>query len=169
MVRNTVRRTLATLCALASFLGATAVASASSRAPSGREHRFSASYAGHGQGATSGTNASGSATLRGRGRLIGRGTMSGSAHGTFTSQTCMTFSGRAVLRGQTGSLRLKARSSHACAAGGGNSVSFSGTATVTGGTATFAGARGRLSFRGTFDRATGSVKVSLSGAIRYHP
>jgi hypothetical protein len=93
--------------------------------------------------------------------------MSGSAHGTFTSQTCVTFSGRAVLRGKAGSLRLAARRAHACAAGNGNSVYFSGTATVTGGTATFAGARGRLSFRGSFDRATGSVMVSLSGVNRY--
>jgi hypothetical protein len=167
MVRKTLRRTLATLCALAAFLGATAIASATSRDLAGRGHRFSAGYTGHGQGAASGTSASGNATLRGRGRLIGRGTMSGSAHGTFTSQTCVTFSGRAVLRGRSGSLRLRARNAHACAAGGGDSVSFSGTATVTGGTATFAGARGRLSFRGTFDRATGSVKVSLSGVIRY--
>jgi hypothetical protein len=167
MVRNTLRRTLATLCALAAFLGATAIASATSRNSGGRDHRFNATYVGHGQGATSGTSASGSASLRGRGRLIGRGTMSGSADGTFTSQTCVAFSGRAVLRGQTGSLRLRARSARACAAGGSNSVSFSGTATVTGGTATFAGARGRLSFRGTFDRTTGSVKVSLSGVIRY--
>jgi hypothetical protein len=93
--------------------------------------------------------------------------MSGSAQGTFTSQTCVAFSGKAVLRGKAGSLRLRARNGQACAAGAANSVSFSGTATVTGGTATFAGARGRLSFRGTFDRATGSVKVSLSGVIRY--
>ena len=167
MVRNTLRRTLATLCALAAFLGATAIASATSRASGGRDHRFSATYAGHGQGEASGTSASGSATLRGHGRLIGRGTMSGSAHGTFTSQTCVTFSGRAALRGKVGSLRLRVRSAHACAAGSGDSVSFSGTATVTGGTATFAGARGRLSFRGRFDRATGSVTVSLSGVIRY--
>jgi hypothetical protein len=167
MVTNTLRRTLATVCALAAILGATGVASATSRAPAGRDHRFSASYIGHGQGATSGTSASGSATLRGRGRLIGRGTMSGSAHGTFTSQTCVTFSGNAVLRGKTGSLRLRARRAHACAAGGGNSVSFSGIATVAGGSGTFTGARGRLSFRGTFDKATGGVKVSLSGVIRY--
>ena len=92
--------------------------------------------------------------------------MSGSARGTFTSQTCVTFSGRAVLRGRTGSIRLRARRAHACA-GDGNSVSLSGTATVTGGTAVFAGARGRLSFRGTFDRTSRSVKVSLSGAILY--
>ena len=167
MVRNTLRRTLATLCALAAFLGATAVASASPRGSEGRDHRFSASYAGHGQGSTSGTTASGSATLRGGGRLIGRGTMSGSAHGTFTSHTCVAFGGKATLRGKTGSLRVRTRSAQACAPGSGNSVSFSGTATVTGGTAAFAGARGRLSFRGTFDRTSGGVKVSLSGVIRY--
>jgi hypothetical protein len=167
MVRNTLRRTLATLCALAAFLGGTAIASATSRSSGGRDHRFSATYVGHGQGETSGTSASGSAMLRGRGRLIGRGTMSGSADGTFTSQTCVAFSGRTVLRGKTGSLRLRAHRAQACAAAGGTSVSFSGTATVTGGTAAFAGARGRLSFRGTFDRTSGSVKVSLSGVIRY--
>jgi len=166
MVRNTFRRTLATLCALAAFLGATAVASATSRS-SGRDHRFSATYNGHGQGEASGTSASGSAALRGRGRPIGRGTMSGSAQGTFTSKTCVIFSGKAVLRGTMGSIRLRARRAHACAGGGGNSVSFSGTATVTGGTDTFGGAQGRLSFTGTFDRTTGSVKVSLSGVIRY--
>ena len=167
IVRNTLRRALATLCALAAFLGATASASATSRSSAARDHRFSASYVGHGQGEASGTSASGSATLRGRGRLIGRGTMSGSARGGFTSQTCVTFSGRAVLRGKRGSLRLRARHAHACAAGGGNAVSFSGAATVTGGTGTFAGSRGRLSFRGSFERPTGSVRVSLSGVIRY--
>jgi len=166
IVKITLRRTLATLCTLAAFLGTTAIASATSRT-SGRDHRFSANYIGHGHGETTGTSASGSATLRGRGRLIGRGTMSGSARGTFTSPTCVTFRGRVVLRGKTGSLRLRARSAQACAAGSESSVSFSGTATVTGGTRSFAGARGRLSFRGSFDRATGRVKVSLSGVIRY--
>src|SRR3954453_6857414 len=113
-VRNTLRRTLATLCALAAFLGATAVASATSHGSAGRDHRFSATYAGQGQGETSGTSASGSAKLRGRGRLIGRGTLRGSGHGTFTSQACVTFSGRAVLSGKTGSLRLVARHAQAC-------------------------------------------------------
>jgi hypothetical protein len=79
----------------------------------------------------------------------------------------VTFTGKVMLRGKTGSLRLAARRAQACAAAGGNSVTFLGTATVIGGTETFAGARGRLSFRGSFDRTTGSVKVSLSGVIRY--
>jgi hypothetical protein len=162
------RKTLlrATLCLVAAFAAVTSVA-ATSRASTGSEHRFGAAYAGHGNGQTSGTTASGSATMRGGGSLIGRGTLRGSGRGTFTSQTCVTFSGRAVLSGKKGTLRLVARRAHACAAGTGNNVSFSGTATVTGGTATFAGARGRLSFTGSFDRTNGSVKIMLSGLIRY--
>jgi hypothetical protein len=167
IVRNTLRRTLAALCALAAFLGTTAIASATARSSGGRDHRFSATYIGHGHGETSGKSASGSATLRGRRKLIGQGTMSGSASGTFTSQTCVTFNARAVLRGKTGSLRLRARGARACAVGGGSGVSFSGTASVAGGTGTFAGARGRMSFRGNFDRATGGVRLSLSGVIQY--
>ena len=66
-----------------------------------------------------------------------------------------------------GSLRLRVHRARACASGGGNSVSFSGAATVTGGTATFAGARGRVSFRGSVDRATGSVRISLIAVNRY--
>jgi hypothetical protein len=72
-----------------------------------------------------------------------------------------------VLSGTSGSLRLVARGARACAAGGGDMVAFSGRASVTGGTAAFAGARGRLSFAGTFDRASGSVRIRLSGRIQY--
>jgi hypothetical protein len=161
------RRALATLCAIAAFVGVSATASAAYRGSGGREHRFTASYAGTGHGQTAGTAASGSARLSGRGRLIGKGTLRGSGHGTFTSQTCVTFDGSAVLSGQSGSLRLVAHGAQACAPSSGEQVSFSGRATVTGGTGTFTGARGRLSFRGTFDRSTGSVRISLGGRIRY--
>jgi hypothetical protein len=161
------RRVLATVCAVAAFLGVSVTAAAAYRGSGGREHRFAATYAGTGHGRTSGTTASGSATLSGRGRLIGKGTLRGSGRGIVTSPDCVTFRGRAVLSGSTGSLRLVARGAHACTSGGGESVSISGRATVAGGTATFAGARGRLSFHGTFDRASGSVRITLSGRIRY--
>lgn len=166
-LRKTLRRALATLCVVAAVAGVTKPVYAASPGTAGTDHRFTARYAGHGHGQTSGTSASGSATMRGRGVPIGRGTLRGSGHGTFTSQTCVTFSGRAVLSGKRGTLRLVTRHAHACDASGGSNVSFSGTATVTGGTATFAGARGRLSFRGSFDKANGAVKISLSGLIRY--
>ena len=166
--RSVKRRALATLCALAAFFGVAATATATYRGSGGREHRFTATYAGTGHGQTSGTTASGSARLRGRGRLIGKGALRCAGRGTFTSPTCVTFDGAAVLSGKSGSLRLVARGARACAAASnGDLVSFSGRATVTGGTATFAGARGRLSFSGSFDRATGGVRIKLSGRIRY--
>jgi hypothetical protein len=157
---------LAALSVLAVFAGGL-VAGAATGALTGKNHRFTASYSGRGSGRADGTTASGSATLTGRGSLIGRSTLSGSARGVFTSRTCVTFSGRAELEGGKGSLRLVARHAHACAAGGGSTVSFSGTATIAGGTATFAGAQGRVSFTGSYDRQSGSVKISLSGVIRY--
>jgi hypothetical protein len=105
--------------------------------------------------------------MRGQANLLGKGTLRGSGHGTFTSQTCLTFSGRATLSGPEGSLRLVAHRARGCATDGGNNVAFSGTATVTSGTARMAGARGRLSFRGSFNRATGAVRITLAGRIRF--
>jgi hypothetical protein len=129
---------------------------------------FNASYTGHGLGEVSGTRASGSATLTGRGRTIGRSTLTGSARGVFTSHTCVVFSGTAVLRGRAGSIRLATRRAHACAAGANaNELSFSGSALITGGSATFAGARGRLSFTGTYLRQTGAVTISFRGRISF--
>jgi hypothetical protein len=131
-------------------------------------HSFSATYAGTGSGHVSGKTASGSATIHGRGRPVGASTLSGSATGSFTSSSCVTFSGRARLTGRHGSLRLAARGAEACASGsGGARVSFSGTARVVGATGAFAGARGTLSFRGTYVRATRAVTVSFGGRLRY--
>src|SRR5690242_15747194 len=71
-----------------------------------RMHAFSARYAGTGSGHVSNGKASGSATIHGTGRPIGAGTLTGSATGTFTTATCVVFSGRARLAGRHGSLRL---------------------------------------------------------------
>ena len=131
-------------------------------------HAFTATYTGKGTGQVSGTSASGSATATGHGSMIGKSTLSGSASGTFTSQTCVTFSGTATLKGKTGSIMLAAHGANACAeATDANTVSFSGNATVTGGTSTFAGAHGTLSFKGTYDRQNGAVTISFKGEINY--
>ena len=135
---------------------------------SAKNHRFTASYSGKGSGAVSGTSASGSATLVGRGTSIGRGTLRGSARGTFTSTTCVVFSGTAVLKGTAGSIRLSARRGRACASGTNPTlVSFSGTANVSRGTARFRGARGTVSFHGTYARNSGAVTISLAGTLNY--
>ena len=106
--------------------------------------------------------------MSGRGRPIGRGTLKGSATGTFTSSTCVTFSGSAVLRGGRGTLKLKARNAQACtSASSGDRVTFSGKARVVGGTSAFAGARGVLTFSGTYVRSTGAVSISFRGRLTY--
>ena len=133
-----------------------------------KSHAFTASYTGHGSGEVSGTSASGSATATGRGTIIGRGTLTGSASGVFTSQTCVVFSGTAVLQGRAGSIRLAARGARACAGStDANNVAFSGSAHVTGGTSTFAGAHGTLSFTGTYLKQNGAVTISFRGRISF--
>jgi hypothetical protein len=129
---------------------------------------FTASYSGSGSGYVSGKKAAGGATLSGRGRPIGRSTLSGSALGDLAGSSCATFGGRATLRGDRGALRLAVRGARACAQGSaGDSVSFSGRARVVGGSRAFAGARGALSFSGTYERSTGAVSISFRGRIGY--
>jgi hypothetical protein len=131
------------------------------------QHSFTATYTGHGSGTVSGTSASGSVTATGRG-TVGRGTLTGSGSGVFTSATCLVFSGAAVLKGTRGSITLAAHRAQACAASAdANSVSFSGSARVTRGTSTFAHARGTVSFTGTYVRETSAVTISLRGRIRF--
>ena len=136
------------LCVLA----AAAVSAAPGAGAEG--HRFTAVYRGHGSGQLDGTSASGSATASGRSNLVGPGTLSGAARGTVT------------LRGEAASITLTARGAKACAAGSdGSTVSFSGTAKVTGGTAGLTGARGTLSFKGMYVRQTGVVTISFTGRV----
>jgi hypothetical protein len=131
-------------------------------------HRFLASYTGSGQGQITGTTVSGSATLHGRGNVLGAGTLTGSAHGAFISQSCAAFTGSAVLRGKRGSLKLKASNGQACAAStSGDQVSLSGVAKVVSGTGAFLHARGHLTFTGTYDKASGVVTISIRGKITY--
>jgi len=147
---------------------ATAAAIVAPVALPAKKHAFTASYAGHGSGEVSGTTASGIATATGRGRIIGAGTLTGSASGVFTSQTCVVFSGTAILKGSSGSITVAAHGAQACAGStDANNVSFSGRGKVTGGTSTFAGARGTLSFTGTYLRQTGAVTISFRGQITF--
>jgi hypothetical protein len=146
---------------------AAAAASASPAALSAKQHRFSATYTGSGQGQVHGTNASGSARLHGRGKPLGPSTLSGSASGTFISRKCVVWSGQAVLKGKAGSIALRTHGARACAGADANVVSFAGIAKVASGTATFKGARGKLSFKGTYLRRSGAVSISFKGLIAF--
>jgi hypothetical protein len=137
-------------------------------AAGGRKHTLRANYSGTATGQASAAGASGSATAHGSGNLVGRGTLVGSGSGTFTSQTCVVFSGKAVLTGPAGTVELTASGARACVASAtAGSVSFSGSAKVARGTKTFAGANGTLAFKGTFDRQAGTITVSFRGKIAY--
>jgi hypothetical protein len=137
-------------------------------AGAGQTQAFSASYSGSGSGYASGKKAAGVGTMSGRGRLIGRSTLRGSGLGTFTSPTCVTFDGKATIRGARGTLRLALTGGRACASdSAADSVSFTGSAQVVGGTKRFAGARGALRFTGTYTRSTRAVSISFRGRISY--
>jgi hypothetical protein len=129
---------------------------------------FTGSYSGTGSGYASGKKAAGVGTMSGRARLIGKSTLEGSGLGTFTSPACVTFDGRATIRGARGALRLAMRGGQACASDStADSVSFSGRARIVGGTRKFAGARGALRVTGTYVRSTGAVSISFRGRISY--
>jgi hypothetical protein len=78
------------------------------------------------------------------------------------------FSGSATLKGPAGSIRVVAQAAQACAASSSaDEVSFSGRASVVGGTGPFVGAHGTVSFNGSYARSTGAVTVSARGRIVY--
>jgi len=136
-------------------------------APAATSHAFTATYTGSGQGQTSSTGASGSGTASGTGKPIGRSTLSGSATGVFTSASCLTFRGTAVIKGKSGSIKLAAHGLKVCPPSVAATVGFSGTARVTGGTAKFAGATGTLTFHGRYVGQDRSLKISFKGHITY--
>ncbi len=115
-----------------------------------------------------GTGAVGRAAATGSGKLIGPGTLRGSARGQLTSPTCVVVSGTAVLEGTAGSITLSARNAPACAVGAGlGSVAFSGRAQVVAGTETFTGAHGTLSFSGTYVRPGSVVTIKFKSRVSY--
>jgi hypothetical protein len=138
-----------------------------SAAGAAQTHTFTASYSGTASGYVSGSKAFGGATMSGRGRRIGRGTLKGSGAGVFTSPTCVKLGGRVTLKGARGSLRLSVRSAQACSDNASDSVSFSGRARVVGGTKAVSGARGAVWFTGTYVRSTHRVSISFRGRITY--
>ena len=157
------------LAARLASLGAAAAAGllAVSAAGAAQTHAFTASYSGTASGYASGDKAYGGATMSGRARRIGRGTLKGSGAGVFTSPTCVTLGGNATLNGDRGSLRLSVRRAQACSDNTADTVSFSGRARVVSGTKAVAGAGGALRFTGTYVRSTRRVTISFRGRIAY--
>ena len=120
---------------------------------------------------------SGKASVTVKGSAIKISSVSGSGSGTdglnkltgsngsgHTSGTCGFFSGPASISGSGGSLTLAVKStSKGC--GESNVKSVSGSATVSGGSGKLKGAKGTLSFYGSYNKSAGSFTVTISGSV----
>lgn len=101
--------------------------------------------------------------------LAGKTSVSGIGSGTAAS-TCDPFAGTGTIAGGGSTLKLKIVSSskqQACAAGSAapTLVSVTGSATVTGGTGKFRGAKGTLALKGTFSIQSTSAGSSESDSF----
>lgn len=120
---------------------------------------------------------SGKASVTVTGSSIKISSVSGSGSGTdglskltgsngtgHTSGTCGFFSGPASISGSGGSLTLAVNStSKGC--GESNVKSVSGTASVSGGSGKLKGAKGTLSFSGSYNKSAGTFTVTISGSL----
>ena len=120
---------------------------------------------------------SGKASVTIKGSAIKISSVSGSGSGTdglnkltgsngtgHTSGTCGFFSGPASISGSGGSLTLAVNStSKGC--GESNVKSVSGTAKVSNGSGKLKGAKGTLSFSGSYNKSAGSFTVTISGSL----
>jgi len=120
---------------------------------------------------------SGKTSVTVKGSAIKISSVSGSGSGTdslnkltgsngtgHTSGTCGFFSGPASISGSGGSLTLSVNSSSK-GCGESNVKSVSGTAKVTGGSGKLKGAKGTLSFSGSYNKSAGTFSVSISGTV----
>jgi hypothetical protein len=152
---------------LAGLAAIVTAATLSPLAPAAGSHVFKATFNGYGSGQIVNGQASGRGSAKGSGNVLGKSTLSGSGAGRLTSASCVTFDGKAVLKGSAGSLKLATHGARACVSTTAGSAAFSGRARVIGGTAKFAGASGTLSFHGTYDEATRRLTISFKGRISY--
>jgi hypothetical protein len=135
-------------------------------ATAARAHSFRAKYTGTGTGQQTATGVTGQASGSGTGNLIGPSTLKAAATGIAQSSDCFAVNARFTLKGRGGKIFLRVQGDRICASDTSN-VAFSGTTTVTGGTRTFAGSRGTLSFKGTYVKETQSVTISFKGRVTY--
>jgi hypothetical protein len=106
----------------------------------------------------------------GTGTPIGRSVLTGLVKATTANPPCSPLNGPGTLTGKKGKLKLTLLpTSRGCAASeeDSNSISFSGSAKVIGGTGKFRAAKGTLRFTGHYDRAGGTFNVKLTGTLKY--
>jgi hypothetical protein len=130
-----------------------------------RARHLSETYVGTGSGTINGTAIAGHAILHGKGTLLGPGTLRGQATGSLTSASTAMFSGSGTMTGPGGkTLVLKTDDAQVSGSLTANLVTFSGAAVVeTSSTAAVARSLTSLAYKGSYDRASGKVSITLSG------
>jgi hypothetical protein len=158
------------LRAPASLIGGLAVAAVLvGTALGGTSTAFTASYKGTVTEKVSGQMVTAVPRGKGTGTPIGKGTLTGTVTATTANPPCSPLNGPGVLAGTAGKLKVILLStSRGCAASeeDRDSISFSGSAKVTGGTGKFRAKKGTLRFTGHYDRANGTFNVKLRGTLR---
>jgi hypothetical protein len=94
-----------------------------------------------------------------------KGRATGTVAGTVTSRiklTSLSIAGTVTVRAKGGTLQLKVRGT---ARSGGLRSKFDGTATMTGGTGRYAGARGKGTFTGVVNRRTWAATLDARGSL----
>ena len=156
-----------------SLLVVLAVAVGFAGTAAGSSTNFTAKYAGKVHEVVNGSNVTGTPSGKGTATLIGKGSMTGTVMGNQSSSTgCTPLTGTGTLKGPKGTLKLKLTNSPspstACGAQDDhNSITFYGTAKVTGGTGAVKKARGNLHYSGHYDRGTGAFSVKLTGTLKH--
>jgi hypothetical protein len=131
---------------------------------------FTGSYKGTVTEKVDGSNVTAVASASGKGTLIGSGKLAGTVKATTANPPCSPINGPGTITGSKGKLNITVSTgSRGCAAGEDDqdNITVSGTAKVTGGTATFKKAKGTLHFSGHYDRKGGSFNVKLTGSLTY--
>jgi hypothetical protein len=139
-------------------------------APKPKTVTFKGSYAGQVTEKVNGADVSGLASATGTSTAVGAGTVTGTVAGTTSNPPCSPLTGKGVLSGRKGKLKLSLLStSRACAASATdqNSVTFSGDAKVMGGTLKFKKAKGTIHFSGNYDRTSGAFNAKFTGKLTY--
>jgi hypothetical protein len=154
----------------ASIVGGVAVAAAVAGTALGSSTAFTARYAGTVTEKVNGTAVTAVPNGKGTGTLIGKSTLTGIVKATTANPPCSPLNGPGTLAGAKGKLKVTLLpTSRGCAASeeDRDSISFSGSAKVIGGTGKFRKAKGTLRFTGHYDRAGGSFSVKLKGTLKY--
>lgn len=103
--------------------------------------------------------------------IIGTSKLSGTGAGTGASGLCVPFKGNGSIKSSKGAIKfsVNATKSQGCSSGqsGPVTVTVTGTAKITSGSGTAAGAKGTLKYKGTMDLkdTTGSQTGTFSGTV----